>query len=27
MATGVGCGRIYLTSFNRPTQETPCCVQ
>jgi len=27
MATGVGCGRIYLTSFNSPTQETPCCVQ
>ena len=24
MATGVGRGRIFLVSFNSPTQKTPC---
>jgi len=27
MATGVGRGGIFLTSFNRPTTKTPCYVQ
>jgi len=27
VATGVGCDRICLTSFNSPTAKTPCYVQ